>query len=279
MSLGEDTRLGVLDGVLDEQISAKPGLIDRVLSRPTPIENLAADLFSVVDVLTSSVALRRALSDPGSPEGARRGLAHGVLDGKVSEGAVNVVVEAAGVRWPSGSTFVAAIERQAVRAELLKADAAEQVSETEDELFRFARLVASNPALRQALGDRSVGLDHRQALVDDLLTGKATESAIVLARRAVLARERTFDATLESYVALAAEMKNRVIATVRVARPLTDEQVRRMEAALTKQAGRRVDVQVVVDESVLGGVRVELGDEVIEGTVAGRLESARRLFN
>jgi len=279
VSLGEDTRLSVLDGVLDDQVNARPGLIDRVLSRPTPVENLAADLFSVVDVLTSSVALRRALSDPGSPEGARRGLAHGVLDGKVSAGAVNVVVEAAAVRWPSGSTFVAAIERQAVRAELLKADAAEQVAETEDELFRFARLVASNPGLRQALGDRTVGLEHRQALVDDLLAGKATESAIVLARRAVLARERTFDATLEGYVALAAEMKNRVIATVRVARALTDEQVRRMEAALTRQAGRRVDVQVVVDESVLGGVRVELGDEVIEGTVAGRLDSARRLFS
>ncbi len=278
MSLGEDTRLGLLDGVLDEQVSVKPGLVDRVLGRPAPVETLAADLFGVVDVLTSSVALRRALSDPGSPEGARRGLAHGVLDGKVSDAAVTVVVEAAAVRWPGARTFVAAIERQAVRAQLLKAEGTGQLEETEDEMFRFARLVAANPSVRQALADRTVDAEHRQELVGDLLSGKASESTIVLAKRAVLARERTFDATLESYVSLAAEMKNRVIATVRVSRPLTDEQVTRMEAALSKQVGRRVDVQVVIDESVLGGVRVELGDEVIEGTVAAKLESARRLF-
>ena len=279
MSLGEDTRLGILDGVLDEQINATPGLIDRVLGRPSPAEAMAEDLFGVVDVLTSSATLRRALSDPGSPEGARRGLAHGIFDGKISKSAVNVVVEAAAVRWPSASTFVAAIERQAVRAELLKADSAGQLDETEDELFRFARLVASSPGLRQALADRTVGLAHRQGLVGDLLSGKTTDSTITLSRRAVLARERTFDATLESYASLTAQMRNRVIATVRVAQPLTDEQVRRMEAALTKQAGRRVDVQVVIDTSVLGGVRVELGEEVIEGTVAAKLENARRLFS
>ena len=77
-------------------------------------------------------------------------------------------------------------------------------------------------------------------------------------------------------MALAAAQKNRVIATVRVAQPLTPEQRSRLQAALAKQVGREVVVQEVLDEDVLGGVRVELGDEIIEGTVAGRLESARR---
>ena len=101
---------------------------------------------------------------------------------------------------------------------------------------------------------------------------------MALAKRAVLARERTFDHTLEEYVNLAAEQKNRLVATVRVAQPLTDEQLTRLRAALARQAGRPVTVQVVLDEQVLGGVRVELGDEVIEGTVAAKLEEARRLF-
>jgi F-type H+-transporting ATPase subunit delta len=191
---------------------------------------------------------------------------------------VNVVAEAAAVRWAGARTFVSAIERQAIRAELAKADAAEQLEETEDELFRFARLVASNPEVREALADRTMELEHRQELIQNLLTGKVTDSTIVLAKRAVLARERTFDHTLEEYVNLAAEQKNRLVATVRVARPLTDEQVARMRSALARQTGRPVTVQVVLDEQVLGGVRVELGDEVIEGTVAAKLEEARRLF-
>lgn len=279
MSLGDDTRLGALDSVLDNEITRGKGLIDRVLNRPEPIETLAGDLFGVVDALEGSVALRRALSDPGTPEEARRSLAHGVLDGKVSKSAVNVVAEAAAVRWAGARTFVSAIERQAIRAELAKADAAGQLEETEDELFRFARLVASNPEVRDAVAERSMALEHRQQLVQNLLAGKVTDSTIVLAKRAVLARERTFDHTLEEYVNLAAEQKNRLVATVRVARPLTDEQLERMRAALTRQAGRPVTVQVVLDDQVLGGVRVELGDEVIEGTVAAKLEEARRLFS
>jgi F-type H+-transporting ATPase subunit delta len=174
---------------------------------------------------------------------------------------------------------VAALERQAIRAELAKADAAEQLEETEDELFRFARLVASDPGLRDAVSDRTVDRAHRQELVSRLLEGKVSSSTVALARRAVLARERTFDHTLEQYVNLAAEQKNRLVATVRVARPLTDEQLERMRSALTRQAGRPVTVQVVIDDQVLGGVRVELGDEVIEGTVAAKLEEARRLFS
>lgn len=77
----------------------------------------------------------------------------------------------------------------------------------------------------------------------------------------------------------AAAQKNRVVATVRVARPLTTDQTERLRAALTRQVGRDVAIQEIVDETLLGGVRVELGHEVIEGTVAARLEEARRLFS
>lgn len=279
MSIGEDTRLGALDRVLDEQRDSAGGLVDRVLGRPGPDETMAADLFGVVDALQSSATLRRALSDPGTPPEARRALAHGILEGKVSKAAVNVVAEAAALRWTGPQTFVAALERQAVRAQLLQADAAGHLEETEDELFRFARLVAANPGLREAVGDRAVALEHRQELVGGLLEGKANDSTIALARRAVLARERTFDHTLEGYVSLAAEQKNRVVAVVRVSRALTGEQVVRLQAALTHQLGRPVFAQVLVDPSVLGGVRVEFGDELIEGTVAAKLENARRLFS
>jgi F-type H+-transporting ATPase subunit delta len=100
----------------------------------------------------------------------------------------------------------------------------------------------------------------------------------VLAKRAVLARERTFGQTIEGYITLAAAQKNRAVATVRVAKPLSSDQRNRLQAGLSQKIGREVTIQEVIDPDILGGVRVELGDEVFEGTVADRLESARRLF-
>lgn len=287
MTEGSETRIRALDGVLDEVRSASTadkGVIRRVIGAvqgapsAADLEDLAGDLFAVVDALDSSVALRRALTDPSTPETGRRQLVHGLLDGKMSKAAVNVVADGAALRWSGGRTFTAALERQAVRAQLMQADDAGNLDETEDELFRFGRLVEASPELRSTLSDANAGLGRRQAIVTELLAGRATEATLVLARRAVGARERTFAHTIEGFVTLAADQKNRVVATVRVAQPLTAEQRTRLQASLSRQSGRQVILQEVIDPSVLGGIRVELGDEVVEGTVAARLEAARRLF-
>jgi F-type H+-transporting ATPase subunit delta len=287
MSTASDTRLNALDTLLDEaydRSTADAGLIGKVIGavRRAPsesqMESLPADLFAVVDALESSAALRRAVTDPGAPEQSRRRLVHSLLDGKVSRTAVDMVADAAAMRWSGGRTFAAALDRQAVRAQLIEADRNGYLEETEDELFRFARTVEANPELRNALADRAVAITGRQALVEQLLDGKVNASTMALAKRAVRARERTFAHTIEGYVTLAAALKNRVVATVRVAQPLSAEQRERLRRTLSTQVGREVAVQEVIDPGVLGGVRVELGDEVIEGTVAGRLEQARRLF-
>ena len=286
MTAGHDDRLSALDEVLDSALSGSGrsgvlGAIADVVAGPQSVDPgaVAGDLFAVVDALEASPALRRAVTDPGTPEEARRNLVGALLSGKVSEPAARLVAEAATRRWAGGRTFAAALERQAVRAELARAERAGQLDETEDELFRFARVVESNPDLRNALADRSAGLDERQALVGRLLEGKATRSTVALARRAVVARERTFANTIEGYVTLAAALRNRVVATVRVAQPLAEDQRERLRAGLTAQFGRDVTIQELVDPTVLGGVRVELGNEVIEGTVAGRMDEARRLFS
>jgi F-type H+-transporting ATPase subunit delta len=263
MSAATDARMSSLDRMLDD---GKVG------------DNFASEMFAVVDLLDSSATLRRAVTDPGTPESARRALVHGLLDGKVDGAVVDLVAEAATLRWAGGRTFAAALERQAVRAQLIVADRRGELEDAEDQLFRFARLVESNPELRNLLGDRALGLDRRQELVEGLLTGRATKATVVLARRAVVARERTFGQTIEGYVTLAAAQKNRVVATVRVAGPLSADQRDRLRAALRQKIGREVAIQEVIDPDILGGVRVELGEEVFEGTVSGRLEEARRLF-
>jgi F-type H+-transporting ATPase subunit delta len=263
MSVATDERLSTLDRMLD----------DRQVS-----DTFATDMFAVVDALESSPTLRRAVTDPGTPEGARRALVHGLFDGKVDQAVADLVAEAATLRWAGGRTFAAALERQAVRAQLVVSDRRGDLEDTEDQLFRFARFVESSPDLRNVLADRAIDRSKRQELVGELLRGRATESTTALAQRAVAARERTFGQTIEGYVTLAAAQKNRVVATVRVANPLSSDQRGRLRAALTKQVGREVAIQEVIDPDILGGVRVELGDEVFEGTVADRLEEARRLF-
>jgi len=257
---------------------ARLSSLDRMLNDSQVGDNFGADMFAVVDALDGSATLRRAVTDPGTPEGARRALVHGLLDGKVDKAVVDLVAESATLRWAGGRTFAAALERQAVRAQLIVADRRGELDDTEDQLFRFARLVDSNPELRNLLADRAIELHKRQELLEGLLRGRANDATIILARRAVAARERTFGHTIEGYVTLAAAQKNRALATVRVAKPLSSDQRNRLRAALSKQIGRDVAIQELVDPDILGGMRVEIGDEVFEGTVADRLEAARRLF-
>jgi F-type H+-transporting ATPase subunit delta len=287
MSQAEENRLGVLDDALDSLVerASHRGVLGRIADVVTgppagaDLSALSRDLFSVVDALDGSASLRRLLTDPGTPEGARSDFIRGLLQGKVSDGAVEIVVQAVAMRWSGGRTLTGALERQAVRAELIQAERDGQLDDTEDELFRFARLVESDSDLRNALSDRSVARSYREELVGSLLEGRATRATVALAQRAVAARERRYGHTLEGFINLAAAQKNRVIATVRVARPLTDEQLDRLRDGLSRQVGRDVALQVILEPDLLGGVRVELGTEVIEGTVSGRLAEAHKLFS
>ncbi|WP_432557910.1 F0F1 ATP synthase subunit delta [Granulicoccus sp. GXG6511] len=260
-SAAEESRLSALDRVLDEQ---------------QPVSTLAGELFAVVDAIEGQPALRRSLTDPGLPEEQRKALARQLLTDRISPAAVWVVEQAVGMRWSGGRSLISAVERQGVRAELRAAQQNGQLDNVEDELFRFGRAVVGDQHLSEALRDRRSEVDARQGLVTRLLDGKAHEATVVLARRAVGNRGGSYVDTVEGYLALAADLRRRGLATVRVARPLTPEQHERLRAALSRQVGREVAMHVVVDPDVLGGVRVELGDEVIEGTVAGRLDDARR---
>lgn len=248
--------------------------LDRALDAHDPDPGLADDLFAVADLLAGQPRLRNALADPTMPDERRRELAGGLLAGRVSASATAVAAEAAALKWGGPSALGAAIERQAVRAVLAHAQAGGALDTVEDELFRFARTVASEPRLRTALDDASTPVALRRTLVDSLLVAKARPETRTLARRALGTSVRTFQGGVDAQLKLAAALRQRAIATVTVARPLTDAQRDRLGDALVAQLGRQVNLQVVVDPAVLGGGRVQIGDEVIEGTVAGRLAAA-----
>jgi F-type H+-transporting ATPase subunit delta len=148
----------------------------------------------------------------------------------------------------------------------------------EDDLFRFERIVAGNPGLRDALTDRRASAESKESLVGSLLEGKANPEAVRLVRQAVRSpRGRRFDRVLDGYLAIAATRRDQLAATVVSAVALDEEQRRRLAAALsTYYAGKTVHLNVVVDPAVLGGIRVQIGDDVVDGTILRRLESAKR---
>jgi len=150
------------------------------------------------------------------------------------------------------------------------------LDEVEDELFRFARSFENSDALRSALTDDMIPAAKRQAIVEDLLGGKATSTTTQLISMVVGAgRGRELPAIIDQLVARASSAKNLELAEVRSAVPLTDDQLTRLAAALANATGKQVNLKVVVDPSVLGGLMATVGDTVIDGTVRTRLEQLK----
>jgi F-type H+-transporting ATPase subunit delta len=226
--------------------------------------------------LDGHVSLRRSMSDPGATPRAREQLATAVFGPHVSASVLAVVVAAAARRWSTSGALSAALERQGVRSELKAALVEGTLDDVEDELFRFGQTVAGSGELAEILGARQIPIQHRQTIIDELLADKASSHTVVLVRRAVAARSQNFARSLESMMAIAADLRNRALARVTVASPLSHEQFVKLGALLNRMLGRPVDIQVSVDPTVLGGMRVQVGDEVIEGTVQHRLTEAGR---
>lgn len=235
---------------------------------------VAGDLFSVSQTLRSEGALRRFLTDVSLPAEAKTGLVGQVLGGKVSDATLVVVRAAVSRRWISTGDLPNALEHLGVVAAVRSAG--DQAGRLSDELFSFAQTVKDNPALRDALSDPARTLEAKAGLVRSLLEGRALPATVALAIQSLAGTHRTVGAALAEYQKVAAEAHGQGVATVRVARDLTDGERDRLAAALHQQYGRPVHLNLLVDPAVLGGIRVEIGDDVIDGTVSSRLDDARR---
>ncbi len=149
-------------------------------------------------------------------------------------------------------------------------DALDRVS---DELFRFGKTIEANHELRSALTDISVPVERKVAVLEELLGDRASpHTANVLRFVVSQGRARELPQIVESLSRLAAEERNRAVAEVRVATPMDSDQASKLAEALGNATGKSVDVKVVVDPSVLGGVYAKVGDQVIDGTVRRRLQ-------
>ena len=269
---------GNLQGASRESLeAARETLGTLIRSGDSDLLALGDDLFAVAAVLDREVSLRRALTDPSRSSDDRAGLARTVLGEQVGSAAVDVVVWAVRSRWSAPRQLVDAVELLAVEAIAASAEKARRLDAVEDELFRISRIVAGAPELRIALADLAAPVENRAALIEDLLGDQVTEETGRLVRQAVVApRGRTFDRAVEVYGQVAADLRSRLIATVTATVPLTEEQRSRLAAALRRIYGSELHLNVQLDPELVGGIRVEIGDEVIDGTMVARLDEARR---
>lgn len=247
------------------------------LADPSAAATLGDELFAVAALLDAEPGLRRALADPTSPEGARAGLVRGLLGGRVSRATLDLTATLVRLRWSSPGDLPEAAEQLAVLATSAQAEAEGQLDDLEDELFRFGRIVSGEPELRSALSNPQLPAERKRGLLDSLLGGKVTPTALrLITQAAVHPRGRSLDASLEEYARLAAGWRQRLIAVVRVAIELTASQRERLAAALSATYGRDIHLNVVIDPTVVGGMSVQIGDEFIDGSVASRLAQLRR---
>lgn len=251
--------------------------LDAVLAGGIEATALSDDLFGVTGAVDSSATLRRALTDPSRDADAKQDLAGRLFDGKVSSEAVLVLKTLVGQRWATERDFSDTIEVLAVSARLAAAERGGRIDAVEDELFRFERIVAGDAGLRDALTDRNADPATKAELVGRLLEGKASPETIALARQSMTApRGRKFTRTMEQYLELAARRREQVTAVVTAAIELDGQQRERLSSALQRIYGKPVLLQVMIDPKVLGGIRVQIGDEVVDGTILRKLDGARR---
>jgi F-type H+-transporting ATPase subunit delta len=271
---------------LTELTRPASGLLERARDRLTGQERAATDeelvaladeLFAVAHLLNGQVSLRRALSDPSGSPSDRAGVARRLLSERVSGATLDLVETAARQRWSRPLDLVEATETLATDAALDAAEARGELDGVEDELFRFGRIDGGDAELSRILSDRTAPVTGKAALLDGLLAGRVSPITAMLLRNHLTGRTIGHaENVVERLSEAASTRRGQSVARVTTAVPLTDAQERRLAELLGRLYNRPIGLQVVVDPGVLGGLVIRVGDEVIDGSIAHRLEAAGR---
>jgi F-type H+-transporting ATPase subunit delta len=245
--------------------------------RGVDASEVAEELFVVTDALADNPGLRRALTDPAREGTAKAGLIERLFARVCSGPTLDLLSGLVRDRWAASSDLTDAAESLAVSAVLFSAERADRLDAVEDELFRFSRIVAADTGLRDAFSRRSEGVDRKADLIRRLLGDKVAPETLRLAvQAATRPRGLRTEQALEACVNAAAERRRQLIAEVVSAVPLTERQRARLAAALERGYGRPVRLNLDLDPQVLGGLRIQIGGELIDGTLSGRLDTAGR---
>jgi F-type H+-transporting ATPase subunit delta len=233
----------------------------------------ATELFAAANAMHSSKQLRAALSDPSAEAASKQQLVQKVFGAKISSEVVSVLTQVVQARWSAPRDMADSMESLGVRA---LARASVSLDALQTELFEIQQLVSSDPELELALSSTRATAEQKQALVSKLLSGKVSESALELAMQAVYSKTfKRFAEVLEQYGFWIAEFAAESVAHIRVARALSATQLERLTKALAGYFGRELQVNVEVDQDIIGGVHIAINGEVLDATVLTKLQNAR----
>ena len=240
-------------------------------------QQMGAELFTIVELVEADRPTRVALADVSASPEQRKALMTRLIEGKVLPETLRVCQEAAARDWSNPADLRDGLVRTARSALLQAAELSNSLPQVEEELFRLSRTIKAHPGLEQALGDRQASADERRALLAQMLYGKVSAISEILASQAVARPQEGLVADdLDILARQAAHETGRRVADVTTPVALTDAQREGLQAKLRDIYGIEVSIHEVVDRNIIGGVIIKVGNEIINGSLASKLESLRR---
>jgi F-type H+-transporting ATPase subunit delta len=244
------------------------------LNAASPVDlDTARELFAAARIVGGSPQLSGALADPAADSAARSRVVTDVFGATFGKTTLSLLTTAVEQRWSSASELVDGIEELAVRAAAISSPGVD----VDGELFGALRLVAENPEVELALGSRLGDDSAKGALIETLLRGRAGDATILIVSSLVQQpRERRVREMISRAMDLVADQRGSIVATVVTAAPLKADQAERLSAVLTRKYGKKVELNAIIDPDVVGGLRVQIADDVIDASVAARLSDLRQ---
>ncbi|GAA4526033.1 F0F1 ATP synthase subunit delta [Brachybacterium paraconglomeratum] len=240
------------------------------------LESEAQELFSVADAIDSSNQLVRTLSDPGRPAAVKEATVRALLGSRVSPQSLERTLEIVQRRWSEQEDILDALELLGVSALLEQAQSEGVLEQVEGELFEISQLIDDSGDLTVALDGARENPSQRATILRSLLEGRTHRLALALAARAVGRRTASKPARrVEEFARFASDRRRRVFAAVSSAVALNEAQQSRLGAVLAGIYGREVQMNLQVDPDVVGGLRIQVGDDLYDATVLARLSRAR----
>ena len=235
---------------------------------------LSAELFFVADVLGSNISVRRALTDTSRDAAAKGVLIKDLLASKVGKATVGLLTDLSALRWSGAKDLVQVIEQLAIEAEATAANISGELDRVENEMFVISNTISNSSELRKAF--KSDAQVAKAQLAAELLKNASSSTTKLVSQMVNAWRGRSIESAFADFQWALAARRNRVIALVRIAAPMSQAQHDRLESALNKQVGQPVRMNIEIDPAVLGGVSVKFADEMVDGSVSNRLAGAAR---
>ena len=269
-------------GVSSESLTA--ALVALEAKLPFASLQLAKELFGILGTVDSSAGLRRALTDPSRSGDEKSALIKQLFSGKVSADAVEIAGGLAGSRWASARDIGDALETLAASVVIAVAENRSAVSASgitglealENDLFSFNQAVESNHEVQRAVSEPQASPAAKVALAEKLVPSASEEAKVLIGQAVSQPRGLKVTRLVRRFAELAAKRQQRWIATVSVTRQLTESQSARLQAGLNALYGRELKINMNVEPALIGGIRIQVGDEVVDASVLARLGQLHR---